>query len=68
MKVKSFWIEGWSGVKNGCPIFDAITGRHYATFGRTEGQRTLVMLKEPIPWQTLEQQGIGFSQFEDTED
>lgn len=28
----------------------------------------LVQLSKPMPWQTLENWGVGWSQFEDTED
>lgn len=74
MKVRSFWIENCPGAKIGQPFtFMSMTpmGMQKGEGGvvtTKDGDRALVKLETPLEWQTLEERGIGFSQFEDTED
>jgi hypothetical protein len=75
MKVRSLWMESESfcvPVKVGMPIIMLnprnMRGEQIGKVDKIEGERALVILEPPRPWQTLEQWGFGFSQFEDTED
>jgi len=75
MNVKSYWMDKDQFAKpptvgmSVCSV-NILTGRGevIGKIGKMDGTRCLVVLDTAIPWQALEQQGVGFSQFEDTED
>lgn len=76
MKVKSYWIarehlrgQAHVGAQVSYPDFTTGTVAVLGTVAQVDPERgALVQLTKPIPWQALEQWGVGFSQFEDTED
>lgn len=75
MKVRSYWVQQDSFVKTikaGTPVIaiNLLTGegRLIGNIERTEENRALLVLNTPVEWRALEDQGVGFSQFEDTED
>lgn len=73
MKVKSYWmdVENFSmQPKVGMPVLQITLagGQPIGTITKVEDGRALVKLTTAREWETVESWGVGFSQFEDTED
>ena len=75
MNVKSYWVDKDTLLKTpveGTPVCQlnllTMEGVVIGKIGKVEDDRALIVLDVSVPFEALEQQGVGFTQFEDTED
>ncbi len=77
MNVKSYWVPRdevpFGRMTVGMPVgcLNTITGQMEIVGKITQKDQergVLILLDTAIPWQALEEHGVGWSQFEDTEE